>query len=226
MKELAGCFRATGCTLWPETTKMGQGTSPLAPQSRRSRDMALELTRAAYAPPVQGDTPAERAVRLRDAASAFAGALDTLAKRLPGSVAMRLAADRTTQVEDRSPEALNKIHDDASLSTLQRINRLICSEGIPLKQVATTQTHLLASMSGFHTRRGLRVMLEWASLSTRREAMKDASDSTWDAECFVRDTLAGSFGNMDEWRKIATELTRDGLSTEERQRLEPAAGKP
>jgi hypothetical protein len=297
MKQVNILILAAGLAVAPETTTMGQETPPLDPEARRFRDSALELTKTAYSPPVEGETPAEQAGRVRDAARAFAGALDALAKELREPLAGRLSAaeghdiemklaaialDRrarpaiyaeierdyvkatlpfprpratttpwllpahatepyrlawefmvlrpmakgTSQVGERALSALKTIRNDASVPTLLHIYRLTCSEGIPLSQVATTQTHLLATMSAFRSQRGLRALLECASMSRRRKEMKEAGESAWDADRFVRDTLAGSFGNKEEWRKLASDLPREGLSHEDRRLLEQATGGP
>jgi hypothetical protein len=260
-------------------------------------DRALGLTNLAYAPPVAGETPAERANKLRDAGRAFAETLGGLAAQLDEALAGRLSAaegrdieaklaaialDRarrpavyaeierdyveatlpfprpratttpwlrdvhateayrlawefvllrpsakgTSQVGERALEALGKIRNDATIPTLLHLYGMTAQEGIPLQQVDTTQTRLLKTLSAFRSERGLRAMLECAALSKHQKGMKGAGESSWDAERFVRETLAGKFGDKDEWRKLVSALPKEGLTVEERRLLEEAAREP
>jgi hypothetical protein len=141
-------------------------------------------------------------------------------------VLLRPSAGGTTQVSERALEALAKIRNDASIPTLVHLYRMTCRQGIPLRQVDTFQTRLLKAMSAFRSERGLRAMLECASLSNRQKEMPGAGETAWDAERFVRDTLAGRFGEKDRWQKLAAALPKEGLTVEESRLLESALRNP
>lgn len=135
---------------------------------------------------------------------------------------LKPSSDGTSQVSERALDALEKIRNDASIPTLTHLYQATCREGIHLRQVDTTQTRLLKTLSTLRSERGLRAMLECASMSNRQKAMRGAGESDWDADRFVRQTISGQFGHKTEWGKLVPALPKEGLTVEEKRLLEEA----